>query len=49
MSAVNLRPELFFLFETPKMKSVRSGFEKDERSFVKAHSDDARGPVKISL
>jgi hypothetical protein len=30
------------------MKSVRSGFEKDESSFANAHSVVAMGPAKIS-
>ncbi len=30
------------------MKSVRSGFEKDENNFANCHSVEAIGPAKIS-
>ena len=47
-SGENLRPDDFCRFETPMMKSVRSGFEKDESIFANAHSVVAMGPAKIS-
>ena len=42
-------PDDFCRFETPMMKSVRSGFEKVESIFANAHSVVAIGPAKISL
>jgi len=37
-SGENLMPDDFCRFETPKIKSVRSRFEKDESSLANAHS-----------